>query len=37
MTTEVELSGPAMVKGSELRSATTNAPTVVEMKVAAIP
>jgi hypothetical protein len=37
VTTEVELSGPAMVKGSELRSATTNALMVVEMKIAAIP
>jgi CheY-specific phosphatase CheX len=37
VTTEVELSGPAMVKGRELRSATTDAPIVVEMKVAAMP
>jgi hypothetical protein len=37
VTTDVELSGPAMVKGTELRSATTDAPIVVEMKVAAIP
>jgi hypothetical protein len=37
VTTDVALSGPATVNGRELRSATTNAPTVVEIKVAAIP
>jgi hypothetical protein len=37
ITTEIELSGPATAKGSELRSATTVPPTAADRKVPAIP
>ena len=37
VTAEVDVSGPAMAKGSELRSATTNALTAVDRNVTAIP
>jgi hypothetical protein len=37
MTTETELSGPAMAKGSELRNATIDPPMAADRKVTATP
>ena len=37
MTTEMELSGPATAKGSELRQATIVPPTAADKKVTAMP
>ena len=37
MTTEMELSGPATAKGSELRSATTAPPIAADRNVTATP